>query len=199
MALKIIKPGMLTTVQDLGRWGLQSHGVPVSGAMDVLSHRAANRIVGNSESAATLEVTILGPEVEFQSPATVAVSGAEFRLMLDSIEVAMNERFDVRAGSRLRFGERRSGARAYIAVDGGIDVPMTLGSRATHVRTGMGGFEGRALRAGDVVKKKGDAEKGSGAFFEQGRKRHPTPFFAQSTPNGAMRPGACTSPPNPLR
>lgn len=152
MALKIIRPGMFTTVQDCGRWGFQSHGVGVSGAMDLFSHRQANALVGNTNEDATLEVTLLGPEIEFQVDSTIAVAGAEFRLTLDGVSVQMRQALDVSAGSRLKFGPRTKGARAYLAVAGGIDVPVVLGSRATHVVTGMGGFDGRALRAGDIVK-----------------------------------------------
>jgi antagonist of KipI len=152
MALRIIRPGMFTTVQDCGRWGFQAQGVGVSGAMDVFSHRLVNALVGNHADDATLEVTLLGPEIEFQLDCTVAVAGAEFQLMLDGRSVQMHESFDVSAGSRLKFGERTKGARAYLAVAGGIDVPVVLGSRATHVVSGLGGFDGRALRAGDIVK-----------------------------------------------
>jgi antagonist of KipI len=152
MALKIIRAGMLTTVQDNGRWGFQARGVPVSGAMDLFSHRLANAIVGNSEDAATLEVTLIGPEIEFDSASRVAVAGAEFRLSLDRELVPMNRALNVSAGSRLKFGDRRKGARAYLAIAGGVDVPVVLGSRATLVMTSMGGFEGRMLRAGDVLR-----------------------------------------------
>jgi antagonist of KipI len=151
MALKIIRPGMFTTVQDCGRWGFQAYGVGVSGAMDLFSHRLANALVGNKNEDATLEVTLLGPEIEFQSDSRIAVTGAEFRLTLDGGVVEMYRELDVSAGSRLTFGQRSRGARGYLAVAGGIDVPAVLGSRATHVVTGMGGFEGRALRAGDIV------------------------------------------------
>ncbi|MCM3881731.1 MAG: biotin-dependent carboxyltransferase family protein, partial [Vicinamibacterales bacterium] len=160
----ILRPGMLTTVQDCGRWGFQAHGVPVSGAMDLFSHRLANALVGNEQEAATLEVTLIGPEIEFQQASIVAVAGAVFRLALDGVPVAVSGAFDVTAGSRLRFGERLKGARAYVAVAGGIDVPVVLGSRATHLLTRMGGLEGRALRKGDVLK------KGSGAFLRKTKK-----------------------------
>jgi antagonist of KipI len=149
--MSIVRPGMLTTIQDLGRWGFQSRGVPVSGAMDPYSHRLANRLVGNDDNAATLEVTMIGPRVTFDEPATVAVTGAEFRLTVDELPVPMNTRADIRAGSVLRFGERHKGARAYVAVRGGLDVPQVLGSRSTHVQTRMGGLDGRALRSGDRV------------------------------------------------
>jgi antagonist of KipI len=148
-ALVVIKPGMLTTIQDEGRWGLQAHGVPVAGPMDPVSHRLANALVGNDRGAATLEITLVGPELEFDDERIVAVTGAAFDLWLDGKSVPHNAAFTAAAGSRLRFGERRLGARAYLAVAGGIDVAPTLGSRATHLISAMGGLEGRALRAAD--------------------------------------------------
>jgi antagonist of KipI len=148
-ALVVVKPGMLTTVQDEGRWGLQAHGVPVAGPMDPVSHRLANALVGNDRGAATLEVTLVGPELEFDDERIVAATGAAFDLWLDGKSVPHNAAFTAAAGSRLRFGERRLGARAYLAVAGGINVAPTLGSRATHLISAMGGLEGRALRVAD--------------------------------------------------
>ena len=148
-AVSILRPGMLTTVQDLGRWGFQSRGVPVSGALDWDSHRMANRLLGNDRAMATLEVTLMGPHIRFEASAAFGVTGAEFRLTLDDMPVEMNRAIEARSGAVLKFGERLRGARAYVAVAGGVDVPVVLGSRSTHVVTGMGGHEGRALRAGD--------------------------------------------------
>lgn len=145
----VIRPGMLTTVQDAGRWGFQSSGVPVAGPMDPVSHRLANALVGNSRDAALLEITLLGPDLEFHDERLVAVTGAEFDLALDGHPVPSHAPFTVAAGSRLRFGARRIGARAYLAVSGGINVPPTLGSRSTHLVSAMGGVDGRALIAGD--------------------------------------------------
>ena len=149
MAIVVSKAGMLTTVQDRGRWGYQSRGVPVAGPMDPVSHRLANAIVGNPPDAALLEVTLLGPELAFDDEHAVAVAGAVFEFTIDGQPAAMNVRSVVPAGGRLRFGSRRRGARAYLAIEGGIAVQPTLGSRATHVISAMGGFEGRPLRAGD--------------------------------------------------
>jgi antagonist of KipI len=149
--LHVVRPGALTTVQDLGRWGVQSQGVPVAGPMDPVSHRVANALVGNDPGSATLEVTLIGPEIEFQDARAVAVAGAEFELLLDGLPV-IGGRFEVRPGSRLRFVGRRRGARAYLAVAGGIDVPPVLGSRATHLVSRMGGLNGRALAAGDRLR-----------------------------------------------
>jgi antagonist of KipI len=148
-AIVVIKPGMLTTIQDEGRWGLQARGVPVAGPMDPVSHRLANALVGNDRNAAALEVTLVGPELEFDDERLVAVTGAAFDLWLDGKAVPHNAAFTAAAGARLRFGERRLGARAYVAVSGGLAVPPTLGSRATHLISVMGGIEGRALRARD--------------------------------------------------
>jgi antagonist of KipI len=140
---------MLTTVQDCGRWGYQSRGVPVAGPMDPLAHRLANALVGNPRDAAALEITLLGPELEFQSERVLALCGADFDVTMDGKPAKPDAAFVAAAGTRLKFGARRRGARAYLAVAGGIDVPPILGSRATHVISAMGGFEGRALRAGD--------------------------------------------------
>ncbi len=149
MGLLVIRSGLLTTVQDLGRWGHQHRGVPVAGAMDTTSHRLANRLVGNPESAATLEVTVTGPELVFDAPAVFAVAGAEFELSLDDVPVAMNQRCVAAAKQTVTFGTRLAGARAYLAFAGGVDVPEVLGSRSTHLTSGMGGLAGRALRPGD--------------------------------------------------
>jgi antagonist of KipI len=147
--VSVVKPGMLTTIQDAGRWGFQAQGVPVAGPMDPVSHRLANALVGNVRETAALEITLLGPELEFEDERLVAVAGAEFEIALDGRQVPSNAPFIVSAGSRLRFGERRLGARAYLAISGGIAVPPMLGSRSTHLVSAMGGAGGRALAAGD--------------------------------------------------
>ena len=151
MALRVIKPGMLTTVQDAGRWGYQAHGVPVAGPMDPCSHRLANALVGNARAAAALEVTLLGPEIEFDEERVIAIAGAEFAVTLDGRSAPLHAPFVVPPGARLTFGARHRGARAYLAIAGGIATPPVLGSRATHVISRMGGLDGRPLRAGDVL------------------------------------------------
>lgn len=148
-ALHVIRPGLQTTVQDLGRWGYQASGVPVAGPMDTFSHRMANLLVGNPRDAATLEITLIGPELEFTAPSMIAVCGAEFDLQANGQAVPTGVSRFVPAGTRLQFGRRRAGARSYLAVAGGIQTPRVLGSRATHVVSGMGGIEGRAVLAGD--------------------------------------------------
>ncbi len=177
-ALSILRAGMFTTVQDMGRWGFQSRGVPVSGALDWYSHRLANRLLGNDAAMATLEVTLIGPHVRFEAGAAFAVTGAEFRLTLDDVPVEMNRVVEAESGAILKFGERVRGARAYLAVAGGVDVPDVLGSRSTHVLAGMGGHEGRALRAGDALRNRGkEGLRGKGSKHPS--PRHPLPLSAR--------------------
>ena len=141
--------GLLTTVQDTGRWGYQHYGVSVSGAMDLHSHRRANRLIGNPPQAATLEITLAGPVLRFETAMRVGVAGATFELQLGSCAVSMGTVLNAEPGQTLAFGRRTAGARAYLAAAGGFAVPSVLGSRSTHLRSGMGGLEGRPLRAGD--------------------------------------------------
>ena len=147
-AITVIRPGMLTTVQDLGRWGFQANGVPVAGPMDEYSHVLANRIVGNLPSAAALEVTLIGPELQAEAEVTCAVAGATFALTVGRSTVPMHAPFTLRPGDRLKFGARSAGARATLAVRGGLDVPALFGSRATSLISRMGPFGGRALQGG---------------------------------------------------
>src|SRR5688572_27027281 len=128
---------------------MQSRGVSVAGAMDPAAHRIANALVGNPHDAATLEVTLIGPDVQFVDERVIAVAGAEFELWLDGRQVSAYRAISVAPGSRLRFGRRVRGSRAYLAIAGGIAVPLDLGSRATHLVSRMGGLEGRAVVGGD--------------------------------------------------
>jgi len=148
-SVTVLRPGLFTTIQDSGRWGHQDRGVPVAGPMDRRAYRLANALVGNAPDDATLEATLVGPELRFDQPALIAVTGADLSASVDGTAVAVDTVHACGAGSVLRFGERRFGTRAYIAVDGGIDAPRVLGSRATHVVSGLGGLDGRALAAGD--------------------------------------------------
>lgn len=147
--LDIIKPGLSTTVQDLGRPGYYHLGIPLSGAMDRYALVAANLLVGNDEGDAALEAVFMGPEIRFEADTLVAVTGGEMPPRLDGVEQPIWTSFPVKAGQVLSFGFLRSGARAYIAVAGGIDVPVVLGSRSTYTLGALGGHEGRALKAGD--------------------------------------------------
>ena len=146
----VLRPGLFTTVQDEGRWGHQASGVTVSGAMDGPAHRCANGVVGNAGTAATLEVTLVGPELRVETPTTVAVSGADLSATIDGRPLDLDVPVTCPAGSVIRFADRKAGGRAYIAFGGGgLSVPRVLGSAATHVRSGLGGCDGRQLRAGD--------------------------------------------------
>ena len=151
MAIEVIKPGLATSVQDAGRPGYYNIGIPLSGALDQYALRAANLLVGNEAGAAALEATLLAPELVFRAPAIVAVTGAEAAPKLNGEVRARNESFAVKAGDRLSFDFMRVGARTYIAVAGGIDVPEVLGSRSTYALGALGGFAGRKLAAGDVL------------------------------------------------
>jgi len=151
MVVKVISPGLATSVQDLGRPGYYHLGIPEGGGMDRFATRIANLLVGNDPGAAVLEVTFMGPELEFTEAAVVAVTGGELPPKVNGEEKASWEGFAVKAGDRLSFGYLKAGARAYIAISGGIDVPVVLGSRSTYVLGALGGFEGRVLKAGDEL------------------------------------------------
>jgi biotin-dependent carboxylase-like uncharacterized protein len=147
--LEIVKPGLSTTVQDLGRPGYYHLGIPLSGAMDRYALVAANLLVGNDEGDAALEAVFMGPEIRFLSDALVAVAGGEMPPKIDGVEQPTWTSFTVKAGQVLSFGFLKGGARAYIAIAGGIEVPVVLGSRSTYTLGALGGHEGRALKAGD--------------------------------------------------
>jgi biotin-dependent carboxylase-like uncharacterized protein len=151
MAIEVIKPGLATTVQDLGRPSYYNIGIPLSGALDQYALRAANLLVGNEEGAAGLEIALMGPDLVFGAPAIVAITGAETTPKINGEARPRNESFAVRAGDRLTFDYMKSGARAYLAIAGGIDVPVVLGSRSTYALGALGGFSGRKLAAGDKL------------------------------------------------
>ncbi len=152
MVIKFIAPGLATMVQDLGRPGYYNIGIPLSGGMDRFALRCANRLVGNDEGAAVLEAVFMGPEIEFGRDATVAVTGAELPPKVNGKMQDQWTSFEVRKGDVLSFDYLKSGARAYIAISGGIDVPVVLGSRSTYALGALGGHEGRKLQAGDQLK-----------------------------------------------
>jgi biotin-dependent carboxylase-like uncharacterized protein len=151
MAIKVNAPGLATTVQDLGRPGYYHLGIPLSGGMDRFALRAANLLVGNDEGAAVLEAVFMGPELEFTSDAMVAVAGAELPPKVNGELRETWTSFRVKAGQVLSFDFLKKGARAYIAICGGIDVPVVLGSRSTYALGALGGHEGRKLQAGDQL------------------------------------------------
>lgn len=151
MSLNILSPGFLTTIQDLGRIGYQKEGIIVSGAMDALALRVANLLVGNRENEAGLEVTLLGPKIRFDEDQLIALTGANLAPSINGQAVKMDRPIFVSGGSMLQFAPQGSGCRTYMAVAGGLTVPMVLGSRSTYLQAGIGGRHGRALKAGDVV------------------------------------------------
>ncbi len=152
MALTVLTPGVLTTVQDLGRRGARRFGVPLAGALDPRSLRAANALVGNDPGAAALELTLRGPVLRFRTGTTFAITGAGFAARLDGRPRALWRAHPARPGQELDCGSCTPGLRGYLAVRGGIDVPLVLGSRSTCLRGGFGGLEGRVLREGDELK-----------------------------------------------
>jgi len=145
----VIKPGPLSSLQDLGRTGVQRFGVIASGVMDEWSHRLANLLAGNATDEASLEITLMGPSLLFHQDALIAIVGADMSPRIGEQPVPMTESVRVAAGSRLDFGRRLFGCRAYLAVHGGFLVPPVMGSRSTYLRAGFGGLQGRALRKGD--------------------------------------------------
>lgn len=151
MTIQVVQPGLLTTVQDLGRRGYQKYGVIASGAMDEVALRVANLLVGNAHGEAALEMTVLGPEVFFAGAALIAVTGGDLSPRLDGQAVPLWRPVYLPRGGMLRFGPCAAGCRAYLAVAGGLAVPVVMNSRSTYLRAGLGGFRGRALQAGDVL------------------------------------------------
>ncbi|GKS58960.1 allophanate hydrolase [Nitrospira sp.] len=149
--MTVVKPGWLTTVQDRGREGYRRYGVSVSGAMDRIAYTLGNRLVGNADGAAALEITVSGPEIIFESQSVFAVTGGDLSPTLDGRPIVLWTGMRAPSGSRLSFGARRTGARCYLAVAGGIDVPPHLGSRSTHIATRTGGLQGRPLTKGVIL------------------------------------------------
>lgn len=150
--IQVQEPGLFTTVQDLGREGFGPMGVSPSGAADAISLRIGNRLVGNAEGAAGLEMTLLGGTFVFPEAALLALTGSDFGATLDGNPIELWTSFEGKPGQALRLGPTRSGARCYLCVRGGIEVKPFLGSASTHILSGLGGHEGRALRKGDVLK-----------------------------------------------
>jgi antagonist of KipI len=150
--IQVQEPGLFTTVQDLGREGFGAIGVSASGAADAVSLRLGNRLVGNDEGAAGLEMTLLGGTFVFPERALLALTGSDFGAALDGKPGELGSSFEAKAGQTLRLGPTRTGARCYLCVQGGMAVELFLGSASTHILSGLGGHEGRALRKGDALK-----------------------------------------------
>ena len=152
-AFKVISPGPYTTVQDRGRFGYQQFGVPVTGALDSFAYGVANMLVGNGEDAAVLETTVMGPRLEVLAETDVAVTGGEAAITLNNQGVESWRSFRVKPGDVLNIGQVKKGCRSYMALTGGMDVPIVMGSRSCYVGARIGGHEGRILAKDDILKR----------------------------------------------
>jgi len=162
-----LMPGAYTTVQDYGRFGYQQAGIPFCGALDSFAFGVANLLVKNPINSAVLEITIMGCRFEVLSEADVAITGAEIGMTLNEKPVECWKTFRVKSGDILDIKQVKSGCRAYLAVTGGIDVPKVMGSRSTYVGGNIGGYLGRPLKHGDIIK------KGKGLLLNQARHLSP--------------------------
>ena len=151
MNLHILSPGLQTTVQDRGRFGYQSAGIGTSGAMDQEAYADANYLVGNHRGEAVLEMTLLGASIRFDGDCVCALTGADMNATLDGTPVPRYRPFCVGEGQVLTMGYAVNGCRAYLAIQGGLEIAPVLGSRSTNLKAGLGGFQGRPLRRGDVL------------------------------------------------
>jgi antagonist of KipI len=151
MTVRVLHPGMLTTIQDLGRYGFQKYGVLVSGAMDHYSLRAANLLVGNKENEGALEITLLGTSLLFEKDMVISITGGDLSAVINDKKAKTWRPILVRKGSILKFKSPLKGCRAYVAFAGGIAVPEVMGSKSTYLRAGIGGLKGRALQKEDVI------------------------------------------------
>ena len=152
MSIRVIQPGVLTTVQDLGRFGFQQYGVPVSGAMDPRSLKLANLLLGNDPGEAALEITVTGPQLIFGEANYAVLTGGDLGAELDGKPMPRYQAVKIEAGQTLRFLGLRNGCRAYLAFAGGLDVPLVMGSRSTFMKAKIGGIKGRKLEAGDELR-----------------------------------------------
>lgn len=151
MSIQVISPGLMTTIQDNGRTGYQKHGIIASGVMDRYSFRIANILLDNKENEAVLEITFMGPTLVFQTDTLIAITGGDLSPTINGEAVPMWRPVLVKKDSVLSFGMMKAGARAYLAVAGGFDIPVVMESKSTYMRAGIGGFKGRALIKEDIV------------------------------------------------
>lgn len=179
MSFSILSPGLLTTVQDTGRWGYQKEGIIVSGAMDLRALRIANLLVGNPENSAAVEISHIGPTIKFTADHLISITGADLSPTINKVPVKLWRPIFVRKDSILAFGAPRSGSFAYLAVAGSFDVPAVMGSSATYLKAGFGGFEGKSLQAGDLLPCKGPAE-GTVYNFKESSGSQQHSFFVQA-------------------
>lgn len=149
---KVVDAGFITTVQDLGRYGYQQYGVSVSGAMDHVAAKLANILVGNDVNEGLLETTMTGPKIEFLDDTVIAITGGDMQPEIKGVYINLNKSIAVYKGDILTFKGIKKGLRSYIAFAGGIDVPVVMGSKSTFMKAQIGGYEGRALKSGDIIK-----------------------------------------------
>ena len=149
MTITVLKPGLLTTIQDLGRFHYQAKGIGTSGALDLYSHRLANWLVGNEDNEATIEITLIGPTLLFQCSAVISICGADLSPTLNGIKIDNGRTLQVSNGDILAFKTIQNGSRAYLAVSGGIHTPSRYGSKSTDIRSQIGGLYGRPIKAKD--------------------------------------------------
>lgn len=159
MNIEVLRPGLLTSIQDLGRSGYQKHGVIVSGSMDPYSLRLANLLVGNDEGEAALEITLMGPSLRIEQDILLAITGGNLSPTVAGVPIPMWRPVYLKGGSLLKFGECKTGCRSYLAIAGGYQIPEVLGSKSTYLRAGLGGYQGRALQKGDVLQSKPPQER----------------------------------------
>ncbi|MBT8356642.1 MAG: biotin-dependent carboxyltransferase family protein, partial [Deltaproteobacteria bacterium] len=165
--LLVLTPGAYTTVQDNRRYGYQQVGIPLSGALDSFSFDVANMLVNNPANSAVLEITITGCRFEVLNEADAAITGAEIGITLNERPVECWRSFRIKPGDILEIKQVKSGCRAYLALTGGIDVPIVMGSRSTYVGGNIGGYLGRPLKQGDIIK------RGEGLTLKRMRKLSP--------------------------
>ena len=175
-AFEVIQRGALATIQDMGRYGYQQYGVSISGAIDKFAFRIANILVGNEDEEAVLEMTLLGPKLKFLTDLKISITGANLQPSVNKKPIEMWKTLDVKQGDILSFGSTRNGCRAYLALRGGIDMPMMMNSRSTHLLAELGGL-GRPLIKGDVICVKNIDDNGSSIKSNRRLPSHTIPEY----------------------
>lgn len=180
MSIKVLHPGLLSSIQDIGRYGYQKHGVIVSGAMDAYSLRIANLLVGNEDNMAALEITLLGPRLVLEEDILIAITGGDLSVTVDDMAIPMWRPVFLKQGSVIKFGACKSGCRAYLAVGGGYQLPDVMNSKSTYLRAGIGGFNGRALKKDDCLKIAPPSERSARLMAQLAAKKADQLFSASS-------------------
>jgi len=186
MGIKVLRPGLLTSMQDLGRYGYQRYGIIVSGGMDLYSLQIANLLVGNEEDEAALEITLMGPSLLIEKDILLAITGGDLSPTVNGASVPMWRPVYVKQGSILNFGACKAGCRAYLAVAGGYDVPEVMGSKSTYLRAGIGGVQGRALQKGDVLPIKAPRQQSADFITKLAKQTSARPFATTAWYAGKM-------------